>query len=100
MPGVGNATPTLLAYARDGFGIYNSVDEHGVELTNNDLDVCHGRTSPVPWNGSTQSVYHYVATDAYPYAVGCFRGAVDPANYGATPLPLLGQKPMAGMGPG
>jgi len=74
MPGVGNATPTLLGYARDGFGIYNSVDEHGVELTNNDLDVCHGRTSPVPWNGSTQSVYHYVATDAYPYAVGCFRG--------------------------
>jgi hypothetical protein len=51
---------------------------------------------------SANRVDHYVANSEYPYTVGCFRGVVDPANYGATPLPLLGQKPpmpgMSGMG--
>jgi hypothetical protein len=74
IPGVDAPTPTLIGYALDGFGIYNSRDENGAELTNNDLDECHGRTSPVPWNGSIQNVYHYVATTAYPYTLGCYRG--------------------------
>ena len=74
LPGVHDHTPTLLGYALDGFGIYNAYDENGVELTNDDLDECHGRTSAVPWNGSTQSIYHYVATQAYPYVIGCYRG--------------------------
>ena len=75
IPGVQAHTPTLLGYVLDGFGIYNAYDENGAELTNDDLDECHGRTSPVPWNGSTQSIYHYVATQAYPYVIGCYRGA-------------------------
>jgi hypothetical protein len=74
IPGVDNSTPTLIGYALDGFGIYNSRDQNGNELTNNDLDECHGTTSPVPWNGTTQTIYHYVATRAYPYTLGCFRG--------------------------
>jgi hypothetical protein len=74
IPGVDDSTPTLIGYALDGFGIYNSRDENGHELTNNDLDECHGRTSPVLWNGSVQNVYHYVATRAFPYTLGCFRG--------------------------
>jgi hypothetical protein len=70
-------------------------------ITNAQLDECHGRTAPVLWNGKIQNIYHYVANSEYPYAVGCFRGVVDPANYGATPLPLLGQKPpVPGMGHG
>jgi hypothetical protein len=90
----------LLGYAMDGFGIYGPRGADGKEITNAQLDECHGRTAPVLWNGKIQNIYHYVLNSEYPYAVGCFRGAVDPANYGATPLPLLGQKPMAGMGPG
>jgi hypothetical protein len=90
----------LLGYAMDGFGIYGPRGADGKEIPNSQLDECHGRTAPVLWNGKIQNIYHYVLNSEYPYAVGCFRGAVDPANYGATPLPLLGQKPMAGMGGG
>lgn len=64
----------LLGYALDGFGIYSSHDETGRELTNADLDECHGRTSPVLWNGKLRTVYHYVMTREYPYTVACYRG--------------------------
>ena len=87
----------LLGYAMDGFGIYGPRGADGKEITNAQLDECHGRTAPVLWNGKIQNIYHYVLNSEYPYSVGCFRGAVDPANFGATPLPLLGQKPMPGM---
>ena len=74
IPGATNPTSTLIGYALDGFGIYNRFDENGHELSNDDLDVCHGRTSPVLWNGTVQNVYHYVATRAFPYTIGCYRG--------------------------
>lgn len=64
----------LVGYALDGFGIYSSYDADGNELTTADLDECHGRTSPVLWNGKRVSMYHYVITSDYPYVVGCFRG--------------------------
>jgi hypothetical protein len=64
----------LIGYALDGFGIYSIYDADGVELTNADLDECHGRTSEVIWNGEMVSIYHYVLTREYPYFVGCFRG--------------------------
>jgi hypothetical protein len=38
------------------------------------LDVCHGTTSTVPWNGKMTRIYHYVATLEYPYTIGCFHG--------------------------
>jgi hypothetical protein len=67
----GNA---LIGYALDGFGITSSYDENGRELTNADLDECHGRVSRIEWNGRQASIYHYVMTREYPYTVGCFRG--------------------------
>lgn len=66
---------TLVGYALDGFGIYVERGPNGRLLTNADLDPCHGRTSPVAWDGETVELYHYVATAEYPYTVGCFRGA-------------------------
>ncbi len=72
IPGVNDPEPVLIGYALDGFGIYNRFDANGNELTNDDLDECHGTTSEVPWNGSTVSIYHYVATQAFPYTVGCY----------------------------
>lgn len=64
----------LIGYAFDGFGIYGSRDAQGVEVQNSDLDECHGITSTVEWDGAMVEMYHYVATNEFPYTVGCFRG--------------------------
>jgi len=65
---------TLVGYAADGYGIYVERSADGALLTNRDLDACHGRTSPVLWNGRVQDVYHYDATLEYPYTLGCYHG--------------------------
>lgn len=67
-------TSKLVGYALDGFGIYIERDKDGNFPTNSDLDVCHGRESEVQWNGKNQTIYHYVATVEYPYAIGCYHG--------------------------
>jgi hypothetical protein len=78
---------TLVGYAIDGFGIYSLYDAKGRELTNADLDACHGRTSEVDWDGKRVTMYHYVLTREYPYTIGCFRG---------TPVALPRQGPPRG----
>jgi hypothetical protein len=70
----GTGQSKLVGYAFDGFGIYGPRGADGKELTNADLDECHGITSKVKFNGKVQKIYHYVATQEYPYTVGCFRG--------------------------
>ena len=65
---------TLVGYAIDGFGIYVERNSKGQLLKNSNLDVCHGRTSTVLWDGKETRIYHYDATLEYPYTVGCFRG--------------------------
>jgi hypothetical protein len=65
---------TLVGYAIDGYGIYVERDRKGNLPTNADLDVCHGRTSQVEWNGKQTTIYHYDATLEYPYTIGCFHG--------------------------
>ena len=64
-----------IGYAMDGYGIYSSYDAGGRELTNADLDECHGRVSSVEWDGKRMDIYHYVLTREYPYTIGCFRGS-------------------------
>jgi len=64
----------LVGYAFDGFGIYGYYGLDGKELTNNDLDECHGHTHVVEWDGRLVEMYHYHATREFPYVVGCFRG--------------------------
>ncbi|MFN8413921.1 MAG: YHYH protein [Anaerolineales bacterium] len=73
---VDNATghSALLGYAFDGFGIYGYYGENGEELTNADLDECHGHTHMIEWNGQMVMMYHYHATHEFPYVVGCFHG--------------------------
>ncbi len=66
---------TLIGYALDGYGIYSIYGADGVEITNADLDECHGTTSEVLWNGESTSIYHYVLTREYPYTIGCYRAA-------------------------
>jgi hypothetical protein len=79
----------LIGYALDGFGIYSMYDDKGTELTNADLDACHGRVSEVMWDGVERTIYHYVLTREYPYTVGCFMG---------TPQKLKNQGPPGGPG--
>ena len=64
----------LMGYAFDGFGIYGFYGEGGMEITNADLDECHGHTHSIEWDGQQSEMYHYHATREFPYTVGCFRG--------------------------
>jgi YHYH protein len=64
----------LAGYAFDGYGIYGYYGEDGEELTNADLDECHGHTHMIEWNGQMVEMYHYHATREFPYVVGCFHG--------------------------
>jgi hypothetical protein len=52
----------LLGYAFDGFGIYGNYGERGESLTNEDLDICHGHTHRINWDGTMVEMYHYHAT--------------------------------------
>ena len=65
---------TQVGWALDGFGIFVEYDTQGRLLTNSSLDVCHGRTSVVPWHGKNVKIYHYDMTYEFPYSIGCFRG--------------------------
>ncbi len=67
----------LVGYAIDGFGIYGSYAAGGKKLDSKDLDECHGITSEVMWDGKKTSMYHYVATDDFPYTVGCIKGTFE-----------------------
>jgi hypothetical protein len=68
---------TLIGYALDGFGIYASV-EFDEKVTNSNLDACHGHTHEMLWNGEEVKMYHYHATDEFPYTLGCFKGSPIP----------------------
>lgn len=71
-PGTGHSG--LVGYALDGFGIFGYRGEDGHDLTNADLDACHGHTHEIDWDGQKVVMYHYHATHEYPYTVGCFMG--------------------------
>ena len=64
----------LVGWALDGFGIYVEYGSDGKMLGSADLDACHGRTSVVTWDGKQKSMYHYVATQDFPYLVACYKG--------------------------
>ena len=66
---------TVVGFAADGFPIVVERDAAGNLPTDADLDVCHGRVSPVQLDGRTVETYHYSATAEFPYFIGCFRGA-------------------------
>ena len=57
----------VVGYINDGFPIYGYKGENGVEMSNDDLDLCHGHK-----HGTLG--YHYHATIEYPYTIGCYAG--------------------------
>jgi hypothetical protein len=64
-----NPSPGLVGYAIDGFGIFSADGRQS-----DDLDECHGTTSDIIWDGKKVTMYHYLATDDFPYTIGCLRG--------------------------
>jgi hypothetical protein len=66
----------VVGYINDGFPIHGYKGSMGIEMTNKDLDMCHGHN-----HGALG--YHYHATIEYPYTVGCYFGI--PASGGQVP---------------
>lgn len=64
----------LVGYAIDGFGIFGPRGGDGKIVKNRDLDVCHGHTHAIMWDGKKVVMYHYHLNGEYPYSIGCFRG--------------------------
>lgn len=71
----------LVGYALDGFGIFGLYGEDGKELTDADLDECHGHVHEILWDGRMVNMYHYHATREYPYTMGCFKGTPTVRNH-------------------
>ena len=63
-----------IGWALDGFPIYGPLGKDGEYMLNDDLDACHGHTHKIRFNGKKQRLYHYHATQQFPYTVGCYRG--------------------------
>lgn len=63
----------IMGFAIDGFGIYGKYHNQK-KLTNKDLDNCHGHKHKINWLGKESEMYHYHATDEYPYTIGCLKG--------------------------
>jgi hypothetical protein len=67
---------SLAGWMLDGFPIFGPKGDGGKPVRNADLDACHGHTHAVMIDGKQVVTYHYHFTAAYPYTIGCFKGAV------------------------
>ena len=65
---LGNGHSGIVGYINDGFPIYGYRGEGGLEMSNANLDLCHGHSH-------SGLGYHYHATIEYPYTVGCYKGS-------------------------
>lgn len=65
---------TVIGYGLDGFPITGPKVSDGKYLVTDNLDECHGITSPIILDGKEVTMYHYVMTQDFPYSISCFRG--------------------------
>jgi len=75
----GADTDQVVGWALDGFPILGMRGSDGTELSNQDLDACHGREEDVAVDGRTYD-YAYHLTREYPYTLGCFSGKLLPST--------------------
>jgi hypothetical protein len=78
-PCLPNDNNALVGWAFDGYPILSKSDAAGHQLTNADLDACHGRSENISIEGRTYD-YAYRLTAEYPYIIGCFTGMLDPPD--------------------
>lgn len=64
----------LVGFALDGFGFFGKYGTNGKQIKNEDLDVCHGHSHTINWDGEQRDLYHYHMIEEYPYTIGCFKG--------------------------
>lgn len=64
----------LIGWILDGFPIYGPIGNGGRYMRTSDLDECHGHTHPVKYLGERMKLYHYHATEEFPYTIGCYHG--------------------------
>ena len=70
-----NGHSEVMGYALDGFGVFGPYTGLGsAQVTNAELDECHGHIGEVIWQGKVQSIYHYHLNNEFPFSIGCFRG--------------------------
>jgi len=69
----GLETDGVVGWALDGFPILGLKDAAGRDVSDADLDACHGRAEDVLVDGRSYS-YAYHITREYPYSLGCFSG--------------------------
>jgi hypothetical protein len=77
----------VIGWAFDGFPITGPLGDKGRYMGLDDLDKCHGHSHEIKYFGQRLKLFHYHATEEFPYVVGCFRGdpAVQQVNPGAGP---------------
>ena len=76
---IGRHAP-VVGWALDGFAIHGAEDADERPVDEAELDECHGHVGPAPQpDGTVRTAFHYHLTGTFPYTLGCFRGAVDPA---------------------
>jgi hypothetical protein len=74
----GSGQSPVYGFALDGFPITGPRGADGRNLTNAELDECHGTTSVITMpDGTLKETYHYVLNREYPHSIGCFRGKVN-----------------------
>lgn len=74
----GSGQSPVYGFALDGFPITGPRAADGHNLTNAELDECHGTTSVITMpDGTSLNTYHYVLNREYPHSIGCFRGKVN-----------------------
>jgi hypothetical protein len=75
IPGV--ESDSLVGWALDGFPILGLKSASGEDVTDAELDACHGLKEEVTVGGRAYA-YAYHMTREYPYTLGCFAGRVLP----------------------
>lgn len=89
-----NKHSSQIGWAYDGFPIYGPLGNKGRYTSNSDLDICHGHSHTIKFNGEKVKLFHYHANYEYPYTVGCFRGtAVNVVSGGGGGAPPTGPPP-------
>lgn len=86
IPGV--ETDRVVGWALDGYPILGLKNANGNDVTNAQLDACHGRHEHVTVDGRRYD-YAYRLTREYPYTLGCFSGQLLPDTHRAVHDGLL-----------
>ncbi|UKN00462.1 YHYH protein [Paracrocinitomix mangrovi] len=80
----GGSSPTIIAYALDGFPVYGSLEPDGTPMQ--DLD-------PLYHGHEIDGNFHYHGTTTYPYMVNTFRGMVGIENAQDAPYDQITPQP-------